>query len=298
MSVPFAYLGIVIVWSTTPLAIKWSGEHVGFLFGITARVLIALVICLSIIAVLRQKLLWDKRARRAYLAVGIPLYMTMLFVYWGAQQIPSGLISVIFGLTPIFTGVVAAIWLGERSFTLSRVMGMSLGLMGLVVIFGYRITLGVEEMLGVGAILVAVFLHSFGTVWMKRVGENVPVFMANTGGLIIAGVLYLITWSVVDGHFPTQIPQYSMASIVYLSLVGSVIGGAMFYYALQRVEANKMALLTLITPVTALLLGQWFNDESIVVETIIGAGLILLGLVFYQWADTLLSRLKKAKCSD
>ncbi|HID49904.1 MAG TPA: EamA family transporter, partial [Chromatiales bacterium] len=49
MSVPAAYVGIIIVWSTTPLAIKWSGEGAGFLFGVSARMLLGAVVCLLLL---------------------------------------------------------------------------------------------------------------------------------------------------------------------------------------------------------------------------------------------------------
>ena len=135
MSVPLAYLGIVIIWTTTPLAIKWSGEDVGFLFGVSMRMFIALVFSLALIMILRKAFPWDRKSLRVYLAMGIPLYLAMSFVYWGAQYIPSGLISVMFGLTPLFTGLFATFWLSEKSFTLPKSMGMLLGLTGLIVIF-------------------------------------------------------------------------------------------------------------------------------------------------------------------
>ena len=48
MSVPAAYLGVIPIWSTTPLAIKWSGKDVGFLFGVTSRMLMGVVVGLCI----------------------------------------------------------------------------------------------------------------------------------------------------------------------------------------------------------------------------------------------------------
>ncbi len=37
MSVPAAYIGVILIWTMTPLAIQWSGSEPGFLFGITSR---------------------------------------------------------------------------------------------------------------------------------------------------------------------------------------------------------------------------------------------------------------------
>ncbi|MBT7444001.1 MAG: hypothetical protein HN790_08580 [Methylococcales bacterium] len=102
MSVPASYLTVVLIWSTTPLAIQWSGDS-GFLFGVASRMVIGLILLLCIVAITRQALPADKTARKIYLISGIPIYITMILVYWSAQQIPTGWIAIIFGLTPILT---------------------------------------------------------------------------------------------------------------------------------------------------------------------------------------------------
>ena len=56
MSVPAAYLGVVIIWSSTPLAIKWSGEGPGFLFGVASRTLLGTLVCVLLMLLLRQSL--------------------------------------------------------------------------------------------------------------------------------------------------------------------------------------------------------------------------------------------------
>ncbi len=45
VSVPAAFIGVVFIWSTTPLAIKWSSDGAGFLFGVGARMLLGLFVC-------------------------------------------------------------------------------------------------------------------------------------------------------------------------------------------------------------------------------------------------------------
>ena len=69
---------------------------------------------------------------------------------------------------------------------------------------------------------------------------------------------------------------------MYLGVFGSVFGFVMFYYALSRLQASTMSLLTLITPVLALFLGHFLNAESVEPIALLGSGMILLGLVLYQ----------------
>jgi drug/metabolite transporter (DMT)-like permease len=56
----------------------------------------------------------------------------------------------------------------------------------------------------------------------------------------------------------------------------------MFYYALKHLDTGKIAMLTLITPVTALMIGHWFNNERLDGTTIMGAALVLAGLLTFE----------------
>jgi len=285
MSVPFAFAGIIFIWSTTPLAIKWSGEEVGFLFGVAARMSVALVVSLVIIALIRKTLPLDKKSWHVYFAVGLPLYVGMSFVYWGAQYVSSGLVSVVFGLVPIFTGIAASIFLAEKSFSAFKLAGMLLGLAGLVLIFKDSLNIELSAGAGLLSLLVATIFHSVGTVWVKRVGHDMPAFTANTGGLFITVFLFVITWVVMDESLPVAVSGYVVNSILYLGIFGSVVGAFLFYYALKKVKASTIGMIPLVTPVAALMIGQWFNAEEISMQTMMGTAVILSGLMVYQFAD-------------
>lgn len=294
MSVPFAFVGIVFIWSTTPLAIKWSGEDVGFLFGVAGRMSVALLISIVIILLIGKKLPMDKASRHVYLAVGIPLYLAMSLCYWGAQYVSSGLVSVVFGLTPIFTGIAASIFLSEKSFSVSKVIGIFMGLAGLVLIFKESLHVETAAAFGLLSLLAACISHSLGTVWFKKVGAEVPAFTANTGGLVVCVFLFAITWFATAEKLPEIIPGYVMGSILYLGVFGSVIGAFLFFYALKKVKASTIGMLPLITPVAALLIGQWFNGEVISIQTLTGTIIILVGLMIYQWADEIIKKLSRS----
>jgi len=107
MSVPAAYLAVVLIWSTTPLAVKWSGEGPGFLLGVLGRMGLATILCLALVAAMRLEFPWHRDARRAYYAGALGAYAAMLLIYWAAQYVPSGLISVLFGLSPLVTALLA-----------------------------------------------------------------------------------------------------------------------------------------------------------------------------------------------
>lgn len=285
MSVPAAYLGVIIIWSTTPLALKWSSEGPGFLFAVTARMLIGTLLCLLLLKLLRMRFPWDAQARRAYLAAALAIFGAMMSVYWGAQFIPSGLIAVIYGLSPVITGIIAGLWLKERGFTRFKLTGMLTGLLGLAVIYRSGLQLGPSAAYGILAVLLSVTLQVTSAVMIKRIGANIPALALTTGGLMLALPLYLLTWWVFDGRLPHALPARAVWSILYLGAFGSVMGFVLYYYVLTKLEAGRIALITLITPVTALILGHSINHERIDPEILVGALLILSGLALHQWED-------------
>ncbi|MDH5408261.1 MAG: DMT family transporter [Gammaproteobacteria bacterium] len=294
MSVPISFVTVILIWSTTPLAIKWSSEGAGFIFGVTSRMAIGTLGCLLVLAVVRGKLPWHRQALQTYMAGGLGIFGAMSCVYWGSQFIPSGLISVIFGLTPLMTGLMAAFFLGEQSLTPVKLIGMASAFAGLVVIFGDGFGTGGDALLGMLSVLMAVFLHSASTVWVKKIGADVPVISMTTGGMLLALPLYLISWYVIDGQLPTAVPDRAIYSIVYLGIFGSVFGFILFFYVLKHVEASRVGLVPLVTPVSALLLGVFMNKETIPVVVWTGTGLILFGMAFYQWGGLLVQRFQLA----
>lgn len=286
MSVPAAFLGVILIWSTTPLAIKWSGEEVGFLFGVSLRMTIGTILCLLLVILLRKPLPWHRAARQSYLAAAFGIYTSMTLVYWGAAYIPSGLISVLFGLNPLLTAVLAFFFLEERHLSAIKVSGIILGIMGLVTIF-HDSLLQSGQMAGVLLVLVAVMVHVISAIWVKRVNTHLPALSLTTGALLLALPAYLLTWWLVDGVLPQTIPERALYSIIYLGVFGSVIGFIMYFYILKRVQATHVALLTLVTPVLALLLGQYFNKEIITLWVAAGTALILFGMSLFQWGHKL-----------
>jgi drug/metabolite transporter (DMT)-like permease len=283
MSVPAAYLSIILIWSTTPLAIQWSATGDGFLFPVMARMAIGLAICVMLLGILRVRMPWHREARMTYLAAGLGIFGTMLCVYWGARYISSGLVALLFGLTPIFTSIAAIFWLDERNFSAGKIVGTLLGLLGLAAIFGSGLSLGEHATAGILVVLVAVIVQSLSLVWVKRIGASIPAMAVTSGALMIVAPLFLLGWALFEGTLPPIIAPRAGWSIIYLGVFGSVLGFNFYFYVIKRMEAGQIALITLITPVSALLLGQFLNGETIQGGVWIGAVCVLCGLLIHQW---------------
>lgn len=285
LTVPAAYAGVILIWTTTPLAIKWSGEGTHFLFGLFGRMMIGAVLCLTLALLLRVPLPRHRGAFHTYLATGLGIWGGMSCVYWGARFIPSGWIAVIFGLTPVITGALAIFILRERGLTPPRLAGMALGLAGLATIFGRGVSLGPQALWGIAAIVLASAIQSGSAVWLKRLDAGLSALAVTAGGLLVATALIAVTWLVVGVQWPARVPSRAAWAILYLGVGGSVAGFVLYFYVLQRLEATKVALITLVTPVSALLLGHFFNGEPLSTAVVWGTAAILSGLLLVQFGD-------------
>jgi len=283
MSIPLAYVAVILIWSTTPLAIQWSGQEVGFLFGITSRMLLGVMAGLAAAMVMGTRLPWHAAARRTYLAAGLGMFFAMLSVYWASQYIPSGWISVLFGMAPIVTGIMASIWLQEQALLPTRVAGMLLGVFGLAIMLLGAQSLGMSAPLGIAGMVFSVTAYSASAVAVKRIGADIPALATTIGGLVVTATLLLAVYYFTGEPLPRAIPARTALSIIYLGIVGSVLGFALYYYVLRHVEATRVALITLVTPVIALLLGHGLNGEPLQAEAWIGTAAILSGLLLFEY---------------
>ena len=282
MSVPIAYITIIIIWSTTPLGIKWSGEGVGYEFGVAARMLVGLGFLLALMSLQKLPLPWDRHARLVYLTGGLSMFLAMASVYWSAQFIPSGWISVIFGISPIMTGLLSIMILKQSSFSGGRLLGMVLGLIGLCVIFLEGIDLHEAAWLGILGVIFSTIAQPAGAVVLKKLQPSLPAISITTGSLIIATPLFVLNWLLLGPEFPHSVSDRTVLSIAYLAIAGTGIGFPLYFYVLKHLSAGHVSLITLVTPVTALLLGAWLNGELISSRVWAGTLLIMLGLFVHE----------------
>lgn len=293
MSLPAAFVSVILIWSTTPLAIKWSALGVGFSFAVLARMSIGALLCVVLLAAFRVRFPWHRRARLAYLASGTSMFGAMALTYWSSQYVSSGMISVLFGLSPLITSLGAALWLKEETLTPHKLAGMLLGLAGLLLVFHGGLGLGGGAGPGVVALFLAVVTQSLGLVWLKRIGDDSPPLATTLGSLVVALPLFFAAWWLADGHWPATLPQRAVMATLYLGVFGSVLGFALYFYMIKHMEAGRIALITLITPVLALLLGHGLNHEQVLPQVWLGTASIMLGLCLHRWGAQWLATMRR-----
>ncbi|TWX55732.1 DMT family transporter [Colwellia hornerae] len=286
MSVPIAYFAVILIWSTTPLAIVWSSETIHPTLAVLLRMLIAVVPGWLILKAFRIELPWHKKALKLYSFSAIGIFGGMLFAYLAAGYISSGLMSLMFGLAPILSGVLSKRILAESAFSPARKIALAVAICGLAMVCFDKISLKDDAYIGIVAVLIAVSFFSFSGVLVKSVDVAINPMATTVGSLLFSIPLFTLVWFIFDGNIPYELwSNKSILSVVYLGVIGSLVGFIAYFYVLQRLKASTVALITMITPVIAISLGLVLNNETVNTNLIVGGLAIIAGLAIYQWGD-------------
>lgn len=282
MRLALAYIGVVLIWSTTPLGVKWSNSSLHFSAAAGLRMSLAFLVCAFILAYRNRPLFQNKRDSLVYTAGALSLFPTMGLVYWAAQYINSGMIAVVFGTYPFFVGVFARFFGLHTPLSLEKLMALFVAFAGLAVIQVEQLALGAKAFYGVSAVLLSTLIFALATLWMKRIGSQVDPFRQNTGVLMFALPGFILLWYLSGAPAPETLDQRSITGVAYLVIFGSVVGATLFFYVLRHCSALTTSLIPLMTPMLAIYIGVLVDSESISTSELVGSLMIVSSLAAYQ----------------
>ncbi|WP_461518695.1 DMT family transporter [Porticoccus sp.] len=300
MLVQLAYLLVILIWATTPLSIKLGGEAFSPMAGLSLRIMLAFLVGSIVCTLFGYAGLNIRRHWKIYAAASISLFPNMAVVYMAADYISSGLISLMFGLSPFFTALLSRPILGESALQSRKLMAIFLAMVGLVFIFFDRARVGEGGAIGIGLMLISNLTFSSSALWVKRLSKTikVPALEQTLGAMAFSLPGMLITWVLVFGIEPIHYSPIGLASLLYLALFASLVGFVAYYYILNHMTVETVSLIPLITPIMAMLLGVLVVDEVVTLSMMMGTGLILVALVIHQKLWVLLKRSKKTQADS
>lgn len=280
MGVPFAFVIAVAIWTTTPIGVAISNESLTFTAGAAIRMVAALSLSVAILLVMRQGLALRK-AWRSYLAGSLGIFVGLLLTYWASTYIPSGLVAVLFGLTPVASAVLASFLLNEPVSGLQRA-GLGLSLVGLVLVFGEQLSISTDGYIGVIGMIGAAICFPLSSILVKRLDAPVGPMQQTSGTLLFSCIGFCLVWLLVDREIPQDVSTKSMLAVGYLATFASVLGFANYFYLVPRISASQLAIIPIITPVLGVAVGAIFNNESLGASSLLGMAFIVLAVMFAE----------------
>ena len=268
------------VWGSTWLAIRFGLEGVPPFVGAALRMAISGVLLIAAAAIMRTQWPRSKTYLLHVLIQGILLFgFQFSLVYWSEQTVPSGLVAVLFAVTPLLTSLLTTLVLRMERMTAVNVAGLFCGFCGVALIFWSEVVAAAHApAAGLIAALGAPVCASISSVFAKRLSANVPP-IATVGpgqfiGSIVLGALALATERTQAVHFT----QTSVLALAYLIVFGNGVAFLTYFTLMRVMPVTRLNLLTYITPIVAVLLGVFFAGEQIAPTAILGAAVVFAGI--------------------
>lgn len=278
----FALLGVAVIWGTTYLGIRVAVQSIPAWYVTTIRQGLAAFI-IFIILIKNKQLKWIgwKALKRQMLLSLLMVVMANGMTTVAEKTIPSGLTSLINATSPLMV-FLGGLSLGIEKRSLKGFIGVFIGFLGVTFIFrdGIHSLLNPGYRNGILALLAAVSAWTLGTIYTKKHADKSPNIILNLfyQFSFAACIQYLLAL-IFSGK--ADINQWHLSSIlatIYLAVFGSVIGYFCYLYALKKVTASEVSILTYFNTVIALFLGWLILNEAVNSDLIIATVLIIAGV--------------------
>lgn len=258
------YAATILIWGSTWFVIKFQLGVVDPSVSVAYRFALAGGLLLAWLAIRRQPLF---PPRHGWLWVAITGILTFsgnyLFVYKATGLLPSGLVAVAGSVLTLMNVVNARIFLGQPLRPLV-LLGGTIGVLGVLMLFGPEVTahgLGGGALLGFGLMMGANLCASLGNMAVAKARKaEVPLFAATAWGMLLgsATMAAIAAARGVPFTFDPGLPY--VASLLYLSLAGSVVAFLCYFTLLGRIGADRAGYVAVMVPIVALVISTLFES--------------------------------------
>ncbi len=201
-------------------------------------------------------------------------------IVWGQTQIASGLASILNAATPLFTVVVAGILLPDERATPLKLVGVVIGFAGVMVMIGLHAVTGSNSLLAQIAIIAATVSYAFAGVYGRRFKAMAISPMITAAGQVTASALVLTPITLVVDGVPdiAQSSPETWGATVGLAVLSTAAAYVLYFKILESAGATNLLMVTLLIPVSAVVLGSLVLSETLETIHFVGMALITLGL--------------------
>lgn len=270
------------------LSLLWGGSFffnqiaVGELPTLTvvaARVALAALALWAVAAALRVPVPRSRAVVAAFLGMGLlNNAVPFTLIVWGQAQIGSGVAAILNAATPLFAVLVAGRLTADEPLTAPRLLGALTGFLGVAVMLGAAG--GGGELAAKLACLGGALSYAFAGVWGRRFRAlGVPPLVTAAGQVTASSAVLVPLALAVDRPWTLAAPSAAaVSSLLGVALLSTALAYVVFFRLLARAGATNLLLVTLLIPVTALLLGVGVLGEVLLPRHLVGMALIGLGL--------------------
>jgi len=281
------WLILCLIWGSTWIFIKIGLQDLPPISFAAARFLLAVAILFPIIKIWKFPLPKTRSEWKLIAFTGfLQFSINYSLVFWSEVYISSGLAAVLQATITVFGLVLAWIFLPSEKITRLKVFAVLLGIVGVTVIFLDQLAVdNIMAFAGSVAIVVGAFAAAQASILIKAKGGGLhPASLVFAQ--MLCGLPAIIIYALVAEGNPLTFnwTWTAVLSVVYLTILGTIAAFWLYYWLLGRIESTKAMMISLVTPLLAVILGAIFLGEKLPPQTFFGGLLILasIGLIVFR----------------
>ena len=278
----FPFIALCLIWGSTWYFIKISlNAGMPPFFGVGFRFFLSGLLFFLIIAFQKKSIPLNKQAIKLYLSFGLLNFaLSYGITYWATQYVYSSISSILWGLFPLFTSVMAHFMLSgdaNEKLTTNKLLALFLGFIGMVFIGSNQsIDLQSQSFFAILVLVGAIIIAAWPSVLYKKHNDVVGPYQMNAVCQTLTGVIMLSLSYLLreDLTVMTWDNQLIFASI-YLVIFGGVISWGIYFWLYQHLSVTQVTYVAIFPPIVAIILGWIFLNEVLSAKEIIGTAFIL-----------------------
>ena len=278
----FPFIALCLIWGSTWYFIKISlNAGVPPFFGVGFRFFLSGLLFFLIIFFRKESIPFNKQAIKLYLSFGLLNFaLSYGITYWATQYVYSSISSILWGLFPLFTSVMAHFMLKEddnEKLTSNKLKALFLGFIGMVFIGSNQsIDLQSQSFLAIMVLVGAIIIAAWPSVLYKKYNDVVGPYQMNAVCQVLTGVIMLLLSSLLKEDLSQIVwtDQLLFAS-AYLVLFGGVISWGIYFWLYKYLSVTQVTYVAIFPPIVAIILGWIFLNEVLSTKEIVGTIFIL-----------------------
>lgn len=281
---------IYIVWGSTFTAIKLGLDTfppfmlAGLRFFFAGLAFLFIARGKGILAMTKKDLFRES-------LIGVLLTTANAGVCWSEQYLSSGVAALIVGAIPVMFMLVNSLGFEKQIPHASAILGVLVGILGIFLISFDNSSSGSNLFL-VAVLILANCSWVIGSL-MIRATVTTHAYFPRAAVQMISGSVFLFIVSHLMGERSVPIASIGfsgMASVLYLSLVGTILAYTCYSFLLKSVRPEITATYALVNPLVAIIFGVIWLSEPFTINIAISTALILSSVVLVLYGKQIFQR--------
>ena len=278
----FPFIALCLIWGSTWYFIKISlNAGVPPFYGVGLRFLFSGIIFFIYIYYKKLSIPTTPQAIKLYLSFGLLNFsLSYGMTYWATQYIYSSISSILWGLFPLFTSLMAHFMIKDdpdERLNKNKIGALMMGLVGVTIMSANQeIDFASQSFSAILVLISVIIIAAYPSVQYKKHSDEVGPYQMNAVCQVMTGIVMLSMSSLFKEDISVIVWNNELIlSTLYLIVFGGFISWGIYFWLYQHLNVTQVTYVAIFPPIVAIFLGWVFLGEILSSQEIIGTLLIL-----------------------